>query len=258
MRFNGAQIPVDLPARTTDNCSAQMKNLFRWLIRLFVTLVILLIVLVVVAVLLKDVIAKSIAERNLRDTTGLDARISKLEVGLSTPTVNLEGLKLYNTADFGGSTFLDLPELRMEYVPDDVRTGKLRFKTVRLHLSEVHVVRNKNGRTNIEMLQKETRKKSTGGKEKTDKPGVDFGGIETLYLTIGKIHITDERDPRNNDVIDIGLKDEVGKNLKTEAEITQWFQMVMLRRAFATAVSEPQASRRERLQKLLRVFGVNL
>ena len=233
-----------------------MRFLFRWLIRLFVTLVILFIVLAVVAVLLKDTIAKSVAERNLRDTTGLDAKISKLEVGLATPTVNLEGLKLYNTADFGGGTFLELPELRMEYVPDGVREGKLRFKTVRLHLAEVHVVRNKSGRTNIEMLQKETRKKSTGGKEKTDRPVVDFGGIETLYLTIGKIHIKDEKDPRNNDVIDIGLKDEVGRNLKTEVEITQWLQMVMLRRAMAAAVTEPQASRRERLQKLLRVFGI--
>jgi uncharacterized protein involved in outer membrane biogenesis len=233
-----------------------MRTLFRWLIRLFVTLLILGVVVAVIGVLLKDVIAKSIAERNLRDTTGMDARISRLEVGLATPTVNLEGLKLYNTADFGGGTFLDLPELRMEYLPENVRDGKLRFKTVRLHLAEVHIVKNKSGRTNIEMLQKETRRKSGGAKDKTDKPVVDFGGIDTLYLTIGKIRITDEKDPRNNDVIDIGLKDEVGRNLKTEAEITQWFQLVMLRRAFASAVSEPQASRRERLQKLLRVFGV--
>jgi uncharacterized protein involved in outer membrane biogenesis len=235
-----------------------MKTLFRWFIRIFVTLLILGIVLLVAGVLLKDVIAKAIAERNLRDTTGMDAKISKLEIGLGTPTVNLEGLKLYNTADFGGGTFLDLPELRMEYVPDDVRDGKLRFKTVRLHLSEVHVVKNKNGKTNIEMLQKETKKKSSGQKKDTDKPAVDFGGIDTLVLTIGKIRITDEKDPRNNDVIEIGIKDEVGKNLKTEAEVAQWFQMVMLRRALATAVSEPQASRRERLQKLLRVFGVQL
>lgn len=235
-----------------------MKNLFRWLLRLFVTLLILLVVLAVTGVLLKDIIAKSVAERNLRDTTGMDAKISKLEIGLATPTVNLEGLKLYNTAEFGGGTFLDLPELRMEYIPDSVREGKLHFKSVRLHLSEVHVVKNKKGQTNIEMLQKETRKKSSGQKEKSDKPGVDFGGIDTLYLTVGKIRITDERDPRNNDVIDIGLKDEVGRNLKSEAEIAQWFQVVLLRRALATAVAEPQASRRERLQKLLRVFGVTL
>ena len=154
-----------------------MKFLFKWLFRIGVTLVCLFVLLVVVAVLFKDIIAKSVAERNLRDSTGMDAKISKLEVGLGTPTVNLEGLKLYNTPDFGGSTFLDLPELRVDYLPDDIRDGKLRFKTLRLNLAEVHIVKNKQGKTNLEMLQKQTKKTSSGRKTKSDTPGVDFGGI---------------------------------------------------------------------------------
>jgi uncharacterized protein involved in outer membrane biogenesis len=234
-----------------------MKTLFKWLVRLAVTLAFAAVLLLVVGVLLKDVIAKSIAERNLRDSTGMDAKISKLEVNLSTPTVNLEGLKLYNRPEFGGSTFLDLPELRIEYVPGDIRNGKLHFKTVRLHLAEVHVVKNKDGKTNIDMLQKESKKKSSGQKDKTDKPGVDFGGIDTLYLTVGKIRITDESDPRNNEIIDVGIKDEVGKNLKDEAAITQWFNGVLIRLAFREAMTSSRTGA-ERWQKVLRVFGVKL
>ncbi|HWN96783.1 MAG TPA: hypothetical protein VNT99_17270, partial [Methylomirabilota bacterium] len=64
-----------------------MRTFFKWLVRIGVTLFLLAITLLVIAVLLKDVIAKSIAERNLRDSTGMDAKISKLEVNLSTPTV---------------------------------------------------------------------------------------------------------------------------------------------------------------------------
>ena len=234
-----------------------MKTLFKWLIRIAVTLCFLAVLLLVLVVLLKDVIAKSIAERNLRDSTGMDAKISKLEVNLSTPTVNLEGLKLYNPPEFGGSTFLDLPELRIEYVPDDIRGGKLHFKTVRLHLAEVHVVKNKQGKTNIDLLQKESKKKSSGQKDKTDKPGVDFGGIDTLYLTVGKIRITDESDPRNNEVIEVGIKDEVGKNLKDEAAITQWFNGVLIRLALREAMTSSRTGA-ERWQKVLRVFGVRL
>jgi len=234
-----------------------MRTFFKWLVRIGVTLFLLAITLLVIAVLLKDVIAKSIAERNLRDSTGMDAKISKLEVNLSTPTVNLEGLKLYNTPEFGGSTFLDLPELRIEYVPGDFRDGKLRFKTVRLHLAEVHVVKNKSGKTNIDLLQKESKKKSAGQKEKTNTPGVDFGGIETLYLTVGRIRITDESDPRNNEVIEIGIKDEVGKNLKDEAAITQWFNAVLIRLAFREAMTSSRSSA-ERWQRLLKFFGNKL
>src|ERR1043166_5360369 len=198
-----------------------MKTFFRWVIRIFVTLFILVVLLAVVAVLLKDVIAKSLAERNLRDNTGMDARIEKMEVGLGTPTITLEGLKLYNTPDFGGGTFLEMPELRVEYAPEDIRSGKLHFKTVRLNLAEVHIVRNKNGKTNIDLMQKEVKRKSAGQKSKSNTPGVDFGGIDTLYLKIGKIKITDEGNPRNNEEINLGSSEQVGKNLKTEAEVEQ-------------------------------------
>lgn len=231
-----------------------MKTLLRWIIRLCVTLLFLVVLLAIVVLLLKDPIAKALAERNLRNNTGMDAKIARMEIGLATPTVHLEGLKLYNTADFGGGTFLDLPELRVEYTPDAVRDGQVRFKTVRLNLAEVHVVKGKNGRTNIEMMQKASRERS-GRKGSGDSPGMDFGGIDALYLTVGRIRITDESDPRNNDVIEVGLKEEVGKNLKNEAEITQWFSGVVLKLALRDAMSGSRSSQ-ERWQKLIKVFGV--
>lgn len=235
-----------------------MKSILRWTIRICITLLCLTLLLAILAVLLKDIIAKSLAEKNLRDNTGMDAQIAKLEVGLATPTVNLEGLKLYNTADFGGGTFLDMPQLRIEYVPGDIRAGKLHFKTVRLNLSEVHIVKNKSGRTNIELMQKESKKKTSGQKDKSNIPGVDFGGIDTLYLSVGKIRITDEANPKNNQVIDLGVKEEVGNNLKTEAEITEWFKGVMLKVAFRELMTNSKRTDVERSRSLLRLFGVRL
>src|SRR4026208_2402307 len=102
-----------------------MKALFRWFFRIALATLVLLVVLVVIALLLKDVIAKNLAERNLRDSTGMDAKISNLEVGLLTPTLSMEGMKLYNPSEFGGGTFLDMPELRMEYIPADGRGRQL-------------------------------------------------------------------------------------------------------------------------------------
>ena len=231
-----------------------MKTFFRWTVRIAVTLFLLVIVLVVVAVLLKDVIAKSLTERNLRDNTGLDAKISKLEIGLATPTINLEDLKLYNTEQFGGGTFLQMPELRVEYAPEDIRSGKLHFKTVRLNLAEVHIIKSKDGKTNIDVLDKEVKKRSRRHKEKSAKLDLEFN-IDTLYLTIGKIRITDEGNPKNNDVIDIGLKEAVGKNLKSEEEITAWVQLVLLRQAMAEAFSRSAQSQQDRWQKLFSIFG---
>ncbi len=234
-----------------------MKTLFRWIIRLSVTLFFVAIVVAVIGVLLKDEITKSLAERNLRNNTGMDAKIESMEVGLATPTVSIEGLKIYNTADFGGGTFLEMPELRVEYMPEAIRDGKLRFKTVRLNLSEVHIVRNKSGKTNIELMQKETRKKAAGQKSTSNVPGINFGGIDTIYLTIGRVRITDEMNPRNNEVINLGVKDQVGRNLKTEADVERWFNGVMLTVAVRELTTGPKASL-DRTRLLLRLFGVRL
>src|ERR1051325_8448873 len=241
-----------------------MKTVFRWLVRIAVTLAFLLVVLIVVALLLKDAIAKNLAERNLRDATGMDAKISKLEVGLATPTLNLEGIKLYNTAQFGGGTFLEMPELRVEYIPDDIRTGKLHFKTLRLHLSEVTIVKTKDGKTNLDVLDKEMKKKTARDKNKTHKDPVEFGGIDELYLPVGKMKFVDLGNPQNNREINLGIKDEVGRNLRTEAEITAWFQLVVFRLMFTnqdiqdslrTLIEGPKKPKRSRTSPAPRPAG---
>lgn len=207
-----------------------MRTVFRWLFRLLLVLAVVVFLAAITLLLLKDSITKSVAERNLRDATAMDARVGKLEVGLFTPTVNLEGLKLYNPPEFGGGTFLDLPELRIEYVPDELRNRKLHLKTLRLHVAEVHVVRNKEGKTNIEAIEKEAKKRTGGGKKgDTNTPGVEFGGIDVAYVTIGKIKVTDLANPRNNREIAVGLKNEMGRNLKTEADVAGWFTFVVMR-----------------------------
>ena len=224
-----------------------MKSLLRWTFRIGVTLLCLAVLLTVVAVLLKDVIAKSLAEKNLRDNTGMDAKIEKMEVGLLTPTVNLDGLKIYNSEPFGGGNFLEMPELRMEYVPGDIRSGKMHLKTVRLNIAEIHIVKDKDGRTNLEMLDKEVKRKSAAAKDRTNIPGVDFGGIDTLYLTVGKLKITDLKNPKNNREINVGLKDEVGRNLKTEAEVSGWFALVVLKLYVREQLAHPEQSDLRRL-----------
>jgi uncharacterized protein involved in outer membrane biogenesis len=234
-----------------------MKTLFKWIFRLCFTLGLLLIVLLVAFALLKNEIAKALTERNLRAETGMDAKISKVEVNFGTPTLNIEGLKLYNPPDFGGSTFLDLPELRVEYATDEILERKLRFKTLRIHLNEVHIVKNKKGQTNLQLLDEMAKKKDAKRKKKSDTPGVDFGGVDTLYLTVGRIRITDQSDPRNDEVIELGIKDEVGKNLKDEDDMRQWFNGVLLRLAIREWASGSRHNR-DQWQKLLRVFGVRV
>ena len=114
-----------------------MRRLFRWALYLFIVLA----VLVVAGILLLNTIVKQVVESRLRSSTGMDVRIGQIDVGLLSPTLTIENLKIYNTADFGGSVFLDMPELHMEYDPHAIRAGQFHFKLVRLDLAEVFLQR---------------------------------------------------------------------------------------------------------------------
>src|SRR5712671_3808479 len=127
-----------------------IRRLFRWALYLFIIFV----VLVVAAVLLFDTMVRSFAEHNLRSQTGMDVKIGRFSVGFFSPTVTVENLKLYNTAEFGGGEFIDLPELHLVYDRAAFRTGKLHLNLVRLNLAEIHLVENKEGRRNFDALFK--------------------------------------------------------------------------------------------------------
>ena len=126
-----------------------IKLLFRWLFRLLV----LLIVLAVAGVLLLNPIAKELTVYRLKRDTGMDVKIGRFEVGILDPGLTIEHLVLYNTADFGGSPFVELPELRIQYDRGNFFSHNAHFKLIRINLTQLNVVEDKKGRTNIEILE---------------------------------------------------------------------------------------------------------
>ena len=92
--------------------------------------------------------------------------------------------------------------------------------------------------------------KKRSDKNGIDLPGVDFAGVDTIYLKIGKIKITDEGNPGNNTELNLGSKEVVGKNFKTEKEMEQWFQWSLLQMAITQAKTGSSADQ-QRWQKLL-------
>src|SRR3954466_6450091 len=103
-----------------------IKFIFRWAFRFLI----LAIVLVVALLLLKDQILRSVVESQIRKATGMDVKIGALQVGLTRPVFNLENFVLYNTAEFGGGPFLDVPELHLEFYPGATSAREFRCKLV--------------------------------------------------------------------------------------------------------------------------------
>ncbi len=215
-----------------------MRFLFRWAFRLFLVAV----VLVVALVLLKDTLIKSFTERQLRAQTGLDAKIDRLEAGLLSPTLTIENFKLYNTAEFGGSPLVDVPELPLEWSPAALVTGKLHFKLVRVHLNELNIVASKDGRTNIVGFVSELEKLSSTNANNRVKRGLEFAGIDVLNLTLDRMKYSNLKQPGKTLEVEFGLKNEVLTNVKTLPDLSTLVLNILFQRGITITRSGDRTS----------------
>jgi uncharacterized protein involved in outer membrane biogenesis len=206
-----------------------MKTLFRWAFRLFI----LLIVLLVAAVLLMDTIVRAVAERSLRRQTGLDVKIGKFEIGLLNSKVTIENLVIYNSAEFGGSPLIDMPELHVEYDRDMLFANKLHFKLVRFNLAQLNIVEDAKGRRNLDVLQKHV--EATVGPPvpttTTNKNSgqLKFAGIETLNLSLGKATFLRMAKPMEVEELPMNIRNQVFTNIKNEDDFSSVMVVALIR-----------------------------
>ena len=194
-------------------------RMIRRVIRWGFYLLILALVLIVALVLCIDTLVRSVAESRIRSQTGLDVKIGKFAVGLSSPMITIEDFKLFNTAEFGGGEFVQMPELHLEYDRTALRAGHLHLKLVRLNLSEINVIENKDGVTNVDDLKKRQGTTSSGGSTNQTQSRFIFDGIDTLNLSIGKARFTSAKRPSQNRDVPFGIKNQIFTNVKTERDL---------------------------------------
>lgn len=203
-----------------------MKFVWRWVFRLFLVLV----VLVVALLLLKDTLAKSYLESRLHGATGLETRIGRLDIGLLTPTVTFDQFRLYNPPEFGGSPFLDVPELHLEYDRDAALTGRLRLRLLRVALAELHIVENHQGQRNILALHQRLQQRL---EEASPARPIEFAGIDTLNLTVGRVRLTNLRQPAQSRTLDLGVRNEIITGIRTEKDLATALTRLLIQRAGA-------------------------
>ena len=204
-----------------------MRWLFKWLFRL----ALLLVALVVVLALSKDAIIKSVAQEQIRARTGMDVKVGRFAIGILSPVVTIENLKLYNRPEFGGTPFLDIRELHVEYDRAALRQRKLHITLMRFNLGELNVVRNEAGQTNLVSLMSGPEPKPNHERAKD----LEFAGIDVLNLSLGRVRFLDLKDPRQNGVLDLGVKNQVFRNVNSEGDVFGVLLMIWLRSGGNTA-----------------------
>jgi len=186
-----------------------MMRLIKWLF----ILVVVLVAIVVGLVLSKDSIARAAAEQQIRARTGMDVKIGRFSIGLLSPVVTIQNLRLYNTPEFGGAPFLDVRELHVEFDRAAFVDRKLRIKLLRLDLAELTLVKNDAGRTNFQSVVSLDAPKKTG-----QTNTIEFVGIDVANISVGRVRSLNLKNPVKNREWNANLRDQVFKGIKTPGD----------------------------------------
>lgn len=144
----------------------------------------LVVILLIVLLIGKNFIAKTAVTSGVKAVTGLEMDIDSMDVGILNTLVGINGMKLYNPPEFSDRVMIDIPEIYVDYDLSAFIKGTAHLEEVRINLKELTVVKDKEGRLNINSLK--VAKKG----EKPEKPGERKETeikIDLLDLKIGKV-----------------------------------------------------------------------
>ncbi|MGA3267732.1 MAG: hypothetical protein ABSE16_13020 [Verrucomicrobiota bacterium] len=206
-----------------------LKFLFKWLLRLFLAAIVLLVILL----LSLNSMLRAVAEHNIRKQTGMDAEIGKFSVGLLSPTVEIQDLKIYNSTNFGGTPFLNIPEIHVEYDRDALARHQFHITLMRFNLAELDIVKNEAGQTNIFALgvplPKKNHQAGADVAEFKRRTGLTFQSIDVLNVSIGTAKFIDLKDQRNNRSQRIDIQGLPIRNVKSIDDLAGLMVLVALR-----------------------------
>ena len=150
----------------------------------------LIVVLAIVFVLgqTKDMIAKASVEKGMEIVTGLKLQMKSLTVGILNTLVGIKDLKLFNPQGYKDKVMIDMPEIFVDYDLPAIIKGKIHLPEVRLNLKEFVVVKNSDGKLNLDALKVVKEEKEPASKQEPAKaqkmPEIQ---IDRLQLVISKV-----------------------------------------------------------------------
>lgn len=209
-----------------------IRFFFRWAFRFLV----LAVVLFTGLILTKDVILREWMVYRLGRVTGLETRLGDLRTAWLSGSASLNDLKLFNTAEFGGGPLLSVPDLHVELDLSALWRRQLRLKLGRVHLAEFNIVQNQRGETNLIRLLETVQERATAmDAAAAGPPGFEFGGIETLNLTVGTVRFLHVAQPSADRTINVGITNEVLREVHSASD----FAPLLLRVVVKQLTQEP-------------------
>lgn len=196
-----------------------------------------LIIIVVLAVA-KNGVAQSALTSAISAAARVPARIGNVNLSLLSASIRIKNLQLSNPAGFPEKLMVDIPQIFIDFDPAALFKGRAHFEEVKLDLKELVVIKNKDGKTNVEMI-----KPTKQEKREADQKAKSAGGgkatklhIDKLSLSIGRVVYKDYStggEP-TTEIFDINIKDREYRDIDNPATVVS---LVMFEALTRTSLS---------------------
>jgi uncharacterized protein involved in outer membrane biogenesis len=139
--------------------------------------------------LLKNAIAQGAMAGAISHAAHVPVKIGSVNVSLLSSSIRIKNFRLYNPKGFPEKLMVDVPMIFVDFELPELFKGRARFKEVTLDLKEMVVIKNKDGKLNVDAVKPTEQEK----KEAKDKARPEAGKkapkllIDSLKISIGRV-----------------------------------------------------------------------
>ena len=230
-----------------------------------------LLVVIVVLLVAKDKIVEVSIEKGIELITGQKLSIKSLRIGLIRTLVDVKGIRFHNPEGYKDELMMDMPVVYVDYDLSEAIKNRVHIYDMRIHLKEFVVVKNAEGKLNLDALEfvKEARS-GTKPKKKSELPEIqidklelkigkaiykDYSQGEEPYVRVYEIHI-DERYTNISDPEALAALIVVRSMAKTNIAKTAGFNIKELEEPIFHTLSTAENLTVQTVQKTEEVLGV--
>ncbi len=196
--------------------------------KIFNSAVIVLVVIVVVTVVFRDVVIRQVAMKAGSSLLGAELKIGGFDWGFFTQKVVIKDLTIEHPPGFEKDSFIDIPRIVVEYDLGALLKGKLRMPLVLIDLREMMVIKNREGKLNVDSIK-------TIHPDKKETFEIPEFVIDELKLNVGKVVYKDQYKKKIPQVLvyDINIRNRTFKNINN---VPKLITIVMVQALKPTAV----------------------
>jgi len=195
-------------------------------------------VVVLVLSVAKNGIAKAVLSSAVSSAAHVPARIGSVNLSFITASIRIKNFKLSNPSGFPEKIMVDIPQIFIDFDPGALFKGRAHFEEVRLDMKQLTVIKNKEGKVNVEVVKPSDKEK----KQSHEKAKAASGGkapklhIDKLVLSIGQVVYKDYSAGGEPQIqsFDINIKDREFNNIDNPSQVVS---LVMFEALAKTSLS---------------------